>query len=74
MNMKKTRNCWLYGLTRSAAIIALVSFPILLAKGVPDPGAYVLAVIAMLAVGTLLLGGIERYYRQRSHKTQGNGN
>lgn len=74
MNMKKTRNCWLYGLTCCAAIIALVSVPVLLAKGVSDTRAYALTVIAMLAVGTLLLGGIERYYRQLSHKTRGNGN
>ncbi len=71
--MEKQRNCWLFGLKRSAWIIALVSIPALIVKGVEDPVAYVFALVGMLAVGTLFLGGIECWSRRCSEKKQTNG-
>ncbi|MEG1864370.1 MAG: hypothetical protein RR199_03515 [Alistipes sp.] len=69
--MKKRRNCWLSGLLRSAVIMALVSAPILIGKGLPEPPTpYLLTMAVTLGVGTLIFGGIELYYERKKDKKQ----
>lgn len=73
--MKKQRNCWLRGLLISAVILALVLLPRLLSRGLPEPlMPYLLSMGVILALGTLIFGGIERYYRRSSDKSPDKNN
>lgn len=69
--MKKRMNCWLRGLMWSAAVLSLVWVPSLLANGIPgNPGVSAAAALAVLAIGTLVMGCIERWRQHGSEKRE----